>query len=428
MCVAFRSATFVNKYLYDAEGRMCAVQTNSISGGTAMTEYIYDAEGHRVAKGSITVFSCNPGANGFVAGQQEVIGPGGQAVTETDGSGNWQHTNVYAGSQLLATYDSAGLHFFLTDPLGTRRVQVNAAGQVEGTDASLPYGDGFAQTAQDDPNHQHFAQLTYDPESQLDHAEARQYAAWMGRWTAPDPYNGSYDLANPQSLNRYAYVNNNPLGFVDPSGLAGGVTGWGGICNLDKKKFNGNGTPGYNPCNPVDSIISIALTAALSKISSSITAQQVAPVVGATITIACSIDNFSNTMCGQSGWTSAFIGGDAGKVVSDTIAAVGAIAALAQAAATANAIANAATATGCIAGGPADPACDVLVAYDIYTIANGIFSDLWSAFGPAKFEGSMLPRPAALDGLGSSVTGIPDKNLSIQEILGQTSTSKIPTP
>jgi hypothetical protein len=43
---------------------------------------------------------------------------------------------------------------------------------------------------------------------------------------SPDPYNGSYDLGNPQSFNRYAYVGNNPLSFTDPLGLKGcGVNG-----------------------------------------------------------------------------------------------------------------------------------------------------------------------------------------------------------
>jgi hypothetical protein len=35
---------------------------------------------------------------------------------------------------------------------------------------------------------------------------------------SPDPYDGSYDATNPQSLNRYTYVLNNPLAFTDPSG------------------------------------------------------------------------------------------------------------------------------------------------------------------------------------------------------------------
>ena len=39
-----------------------------------------------------------------------------------------------------------------------------------------------------------------------------------GRFTRPDPYGGSYDLGTPQSLNRYSYVENDPVSFVDPDG------------------------------------------------------------------------------------------------------------------------------------------------------------------------------------------------------------------
>lgn len=35
----------------------------------------------------------------------------------------------------------------------------------------------------------------------------------------PDPYFGSYDASNPQSMNRYVYAMNNPLSNIDPSGL-----------------------------------------------------------------------------------------------------------------------------------------------------------------------------------------------------------------
>jgi len=35
---------------------------------------------------------------------------------------------------------------------------------------------------------------------------------------SPDPYDGSYNLGNPQSMNRYVYAMNNPLSNVDPSG------------------------------------------------------------------------------------------------------------------------------------------------------------------------------------------------------------------
>ena len=41
----------------------------------------------------------------------------------------------------------------------------------------------------------------------------------QGRFTSTDPLMASAQTAMPQSWNRYAYVLNNPLRFVDPSGL-----------------------------------------------------------------------------------------------------------------------------------------------------------------------------------------------------------------
>lgn len=44
-------------------------------------------------------------------------------------------------------------------------------------------------------------------------------ATSMGRFTSPDPSGLLYaDLANPQSLNLYSYVLNNPLIYLDPTG------------------------------------------------------------------------------------------------------------------------------------------------------------------------------------------------------------------
>src|SRR5207245_4975790 len=39
----------------------------------------------------------------------------------------------------------------------------------------------------------------------------------QGRWLSPDPIGG--DISNPQSLNRYAYVLNNPTNLIDLLGL-----------------------------------------------------------------------------------------------------------------------------------------------------------------------------------------------------------------
>ena len=58
-----------------------------------------------------------------------------------------------------------------------------------------------------------------DEATGLDHTWFRKYDSYAGRWTTSDPYGGSMSLANPQSFNRYAYVGNDPINFVDPLGL-----------------------------------------------------------------------------------------------------------------------------------------------------------------------------------------------------------------
>jgi RHS repeat-associated protein len=58
-----------------------------------------------------------------------------------------------------------------------------------------------------------------DTESSLDFAEARYYNFNHGRFTSPDPALISARTINPQTLNRYVYVLNNPLLYVDPFGL-----------------------------------------------------------------------------------------------------------------------------------------------------------------------------------------------------------------
>jgi RHS repeat-associated protein len=52
-----------------------------------------------------------------------------------------------------------------------------------------------------------------------DYAMNRYYAPQWGRFTTPDPYPASAQLANPQSWNRYSYVENDPVNRTDRSGL-----------------------------------------------------------------------------------------------------------------------------------------------------------------------------------------------------------------
>ena len=51
-------------------------------------------------------------------------------------------------------------------------------------------------------------------------ADNRRIHSSQGRWISPDPAGlAAVELSNPQTLNRYAYVKNNPLNRVDPTGL-----------------------------------------------------------------------------------------------------------------------------------------------------------------------------------------------------------------
>jgi hypothetical protein len=86
--------------------------------------------------------SCDITTNGFQQTAGYVVGASGEQLTEIDGNNNWKHTNVYAGGKQIGTYDSAGLHFYFDDPLGTRRAQANSSGVLEAVYQSLPFGDG----------------------------------------------------------------------------------------------------------------------------------------------------------------------------------------------------------------------------------------------------------------------------------------------
>jgi len=90
--------------------------------------------------------------------------------------------------------------------------------------AYAPFGEGYA-------GGQQYVQFTgagnawtvYDNENQTGSLEDfmfRRYNPVQGRWISPDPAGlGAVDPSNPQTWNRYAYVMNNPLNYIDPLGL-----------------------------------------------------------------------------------------------------------------------------------------------------------------------------------------------------------------
>jgi RHS repeat-associated protein len=85
---------------------------------------------------------------------------------------------------------------------------------------------------------------------------AREYGQVSGRWTSPDPLGLRSVLPeDPQTLNRYAYVRNNPLALTDPTGLDGGGCdpfdpSCGGGCDPFDPTCGGFPGPGPTPVPP----------------------------------------------------------------------------------------------------------------------------------------------------------------------------------
>src|SRR5438128_1005998 len=127
---------------------------------------------------------------------------------------------------------SGGLKYVLSDIQGSTRAVMSNNGNSSTVLARhdyLPFGEeigsgvglrsggqGYAAT---ENNRQRYALTERDATTGLDHTWWRKYENLSGRWTSPDPYNGSATVADPQSFNRYNYTQNDPVNFVDPTGL-----------------------------------------------------------------------------------------------------------------------------------------------------------------------------------------------------------------
>ena len=185
-------------YSYDANGRMVkAIKTNVPD---ALS--VYDALGNRVATKLNDVWQ-------FV-----IYDAFGRLVAE------------YGGLQAT---DEGGVKYMLQDWQGSTRAIVGQAGFVSARMDYQAFGEeiqagvGKRTTAQGFGSssnlRQKYGLTERDEATGLDHTWFRKNENQAGRWTSPDPYNGSMSLDDPQSFNRYSYVENQPTNFVDPSGL-----------------------------------------------------------------------------------------------------------------------------------------------------------------------------------------------------------------
>jgi RHS repeat-associated protein len=151
---------------------------------------------------------------------------GGQVIAELNGSGGWNRGYVHTGSQLLVI-QYMGVSWVHQEPYSKGQRITNSSGTVTATVELDPWGGDTSRSANQAFQPHRFT--TYERDANGgDDAMMRRYHGAQRKFAQPDQYQGSYNFADPQSFNRYAYTQNDPVNFVDPSGLLLGAFGSGG--------------------------------------------------------------------------------------------------------------------------------------------------------------------------------------------------------
>ena len=255
----------MNGMTYDAAG-------NLIDAGGGWT-FTYDATGQQVTSAVSSVTNVYDGER--LRGKKTEGGTtfyylrssmlGGQIVAEIAANGDWARGFVYLGGELLAV-QQAGVYWVHQDPVVKSKRLTNSSGTVVSSVELDPWGGETNRSSNEGFQPKKFGSYFRDGIGS-DDAMHRRYNRWWTRFEQADPYDGSYDLKDPQSFNRFAYVKNDPVNFVDPSGLlnwpidignVGSVTVYSGPSAIDDfflrsilgSLFGGSGPTFRQPLRP----------------------------------------------------------------------------------------------------------------------------------------------------------------------------------
>lgn len=179
-------------YHYDLLNRLIAVEKN----GKTITAYKYNEQGLRIKK-------LAPETTTYYSFNQE-----GQVVYEQTSETSLSY--VYVLGQHFAMVEGKEKYFYHTDHLGSTVLVTNEAGQTLWDSEYTPFGQLTIETSLF-AHAMKFTGKDLDLDTGLYYFNARWYDASLGRFISEDPIK--------DGLNWYAYVNNNPLVYVDPTGL-----------------------------------------------------------------------------------------------------------------------------------------------------------------------------------------------------------------
>jgi RHS repeat-associated protein len=206
-------------FTYNAQGQQATASGMNLSQS-------YDGDGLRVKKTE----------SGVTTAYLRSSVLGGQVVVEIGGTspnmGQMLRGYVYLGGQMVAIQESNRVNGAGDQVLWVHQDPVTKSQRLTDKDGVVvswvdldPWGgETSGQATSSSVNASVWRQphrfTTYERDGNGgDEAMFRRYESKLPRFSQPDPYDGSYDLADPQSLNRYSYTQNDPVNFTDPLGL-----------------------------------------------------------------------------------------------------------------------------------------------------------------------------------------------------------------
>ncbi len=188
-------------YVWDGLDRLIKVTMPNMD----VHQYAYDALGNRIlhiAPGGVeTRF--------FWDGDNVLMELNGMNQTTT------RYTSYMAMDSWVSMRQGANSYFYHKDGLGSITSLTNATGNVQNTYAYEAFGKMRHQTGAV-ANPYTYTGRRWEGTMGLYYYRARYYDAEVGRFGSEDIFNDIYE--HPLSLNRYTYVENNSLNFIDPTG------------------------------------------------------------------------------------------------------------------------------------------------------------------------------------------------------------------